>query len=114
MYHPGRRLPTSPPWVGKGTEEGDAVGESNIDEFFEQVNKWVVIGSARPGHKISVARMVHLLEAKYSMRCDFPTEKQVNALVAKFFEDERKARIQALKARVERGVRRGTNCSTSI
>lgn len=64
---------------------------------------WFDIGSATPGKKISTARMLHLLGAKFPIRYYLPTEKQINALITKFSGDEKKARVEAAQGRVNQG-----------
>lgn len=101
---------------------GRLLGRTTFKEFREDVRKWFEIGSARPGQKMSAARMLHLLESKYPMRYDLPTEKQINALITKLSVEEKQERISAAASMVddtagraegsgrEQDVGNGSNC----
>lgn len=85
----------------KEPKKGTSLGECSMEEFRDQVKEWFDIGSATPGQKMSAARMLHLLVAKYQMRYDLPTEKQINSLITKFSGEEKKSRRDAAQARVD-------------
>lgn len=87
-------------WV-KEPKKGTSLGENNIEEFQVEVKRWFEIGSARPVQELSAARMLHLLEEKYPMRYDLPTEKQINSLITKFSGEEKKESMDAAASRID-------------